>query len=79
MALLTVAAPRRLYVVSSNYSETLSEYSLADEPETGPPKSVKWCGNNSVILAWETTLVMVGPYGQTLRWVYSPRTANEPR
>lgn len=75
MALLTLNHPQKLYVVSSNYAESLSEYDLSNEPESSPssassyssPKSVLWCGNNCVILAWESYLVMVGPYGQTLR------------
>ena len=67
MALLTSNQPQKLYVVSSNYAETLSEYDLATESETIQPKAVLWCGNNCVVLAWDTTIVLVGPFGQTLR------------
>ena len=68
--MLTQRKPQKLYVVSSNYAETLSEYDLSNEPETECPKRVLWCGSNSVILAWDTSILMVGPYGQTLRYYY---------
>lgn len=71
IALLTQSQPQRLYVVSSNFSETLTDYDLSSEPETTPPQRMLWCGNNSVILAWESTVVMVGPYGETLRYYYN--------
>lgn len=63
----TSSRPGKLYVVSSTFSETLSEYDLSNESHSTPPKSVLWCGNNSVLLVWETEVVMVGPFGQTLR------------
>lgn len=67
MALLTLKQPQKLYVVTSNYAETLSEYDLSNEPEQALVKSMTWCGSNSVVLAWDTSILMVGPYGQTLR------------
>lgn len=58
-------------MVSANYSETLSEYDLAGDVQTDSPKSVLWCGSNSVILAWESSILMVGPFGHTLRYYYT--------
>lgn len=57
-------------MVSSNYSETLSEYDLSGEPEADSPRRVLWCGSNSVVLAWDSTILMVGPFGHTLRYYY---------
>ncbi|CAO1632504.1 unnamed protein product [Sympodiomycopsis kandeliae] len=31
---------------------------------------IEWCGNNTVALAWETEVVMVGPFGESLRYYY---------
>jgi hypothetical protein len=50
----------KLWVVSSDFQEKLSEY---DSGSRTVPKDVQWCGNNSVILAWEDEIHMVGPNG----------------
>lgn len=63
-----ITRTNKVYVVSANYNETLSEYDLGSEVQTdGPPKNATWCGNNSVVLAWDASILMIGPYGQTLR------------
>ena len=35
-----------------------------------PPEQLVWCGVDSVLLYWEEQLVMVGPYGDVVRWSY---------
>jgi hypothetical protein len=56
----------KLWVVSSDFQNKLSEY---DSKAKTPPKSVDWCGNDSVVLAWEDEIHMVGPNGTSLRLV----------
>ena len=50
----------KLWVVSSDFQQKLSEY---DSKSKTVPKDVQWCGNNSVVLAWEDEVHMVGPKG----------------
>lgn len=67
-------APPTLWVTSSDFSRSLSEVVVDEavsEGEKGPPTRVAWCGNNGVVLAWERTVVLVGPFGETLKCVPS--------
>lgn len=54
----------KLWVVSSDFQSKFSEY---DSKARTPPKSVDWCGNDSVVLSWEDEIHMVGPNGVALR------------
>lgn len=56
-----------LWVTSSDFARSLSEFDLSNEGETGAPQQVVWCGDNTVVAAWERTVVMVGPFGETLK------------
>lgn len=68
-----------LWVTSSDFARSLSEFSITPEvsEEVGEqtrgsgsgrgPGAVEWCGSNSVVLGWERTVVMVGPFGETLK------------
>ncbi|KAK2754493.1 hypothetical protein FQN54_006894 [Arachnomyces sp. PD_36] len=60
----------KLWVVSSDFQSKFSEY---DSKAKTPPKSVDWCGNDSVVLAWEDEIHMVGPNGASLRYFYDGR------
>lgn len=33
-------------------------------------RQIQWCGNNTVALAWDNEVVMVGPFGDSLRYHY---------
>ena len=57
----------QLWVASSDFGRSLSESDLGDEGESGAPRQAVWCGNNTVVVAWESTVVMVGPFGETLK------------
>ncbi|KAM0749316.1 vacuolar protein sorting-associated protein 16 [Meredithblackwellia eburnea MCA 4105] len=61
----------QLWVASSDFTRSLSEFDLGNEGETGPPGQTAWCGNNTVVVAWDRTVVMVGPFGETLKYYYS--------
>jgi vacuolar protein sorting-associated protein 16 len=57
----------KVWVVSSDFQNKLSEY---DSKAKTLPKHVEWCGNDSVILAWEDEIHMVGPRGVALKYFY---------
>jgi hypothetical protein len=56
----------KIWVVSSDFQNKLSEY---DSKAKTVPKDVQWCGNNSVVLAWEDEVHMVGPNGVASKYV----------
>ncbi|MCJ1433241.1 hypothetical protein MMC27_002600 [Xylographa pallens] len=57
----------KVWVISSDFQKKLSEY---DSKAKTVPKDVQWCGNNSVVLAWEDEVHMVGPNGAALKYYY---------
>jgi hypothetical protein len=57
---------KKLWVISSDFQKKLSEY---DSRSRSIPKNVQWCGNNSVVLAWEDEVHMVGPNGAASKYV----------
>jgi vacuolar protein sorting-associated protein 16 len=57
----------KVWVVSSDFQNKLSDY---DSKARTLPKHVEWCGNDSVILAWEDEVHMVGPRGVALKYFY---------
>ncbi|KZF26620.1 vacuolar protein sorting-associated protein [Xylona heveae TC161] len=60
----------KLWVISSDFQNKLSEY---DSRVKTIPNDVQWCGNNSVILAWEDEIHMVGPSGASTKYFYDGR------
>ncbi|BGO93965.1 Vacuolar protein sorting-associated protein 16 [Rhodotorula toruloides] len=68
------SSPPQLWVTSSDFSRSFSDVALTSEMsegEKGRPRLLEWCGSNSVVVAWERTVVMVGPYGETLKFFYT--------
>lgn len=95
--LALVTADWKLWVVSSDFERSLSEFDLtqcsafkadsAAKASATPSNSqhqaqnrvtlfdggirqVEWCGNNTVAVAWESEVVMVGPFGDSIRYFY---------
>ena len=60
----------KVWVVSSDFQNKFSEY---DSKAKTVPKDVQWCGNNSVVLAWEDEVHMVGPNGAASKYYYDGR------
>jgi vacuolar protein sorting-associated protein 16 len=58
---------RKVWVVSSDFQNKFSEY---DSKAKTPPMTISWCGDDSVILAWEDEIHMVGPNGAAARYIY---------
>ncbi|KAL2918872.1 Vacuolar protein sorting-associated protein 16 [Polyrhizophydium stewartii] len=65
LALFT--ADGRLWVVSSDFQNNLAEFRTNS---TVPPLQMTWCGNDSVLLHWEDTILMVGPSGDWIKYAY---------
>ena len=57
----------KVWVVSSDFQNKFSEY---DSKAKTSPKRVEWCGNDSVVLAWEDEVHMVGPGGAASKYFY---------
>lgn len=56
-----------VWVVSSDFQNKLSEY---DSKAKVPPRTVDWCGDHAVILAWEDEIHIIGPNGAASRHYY---------
>ncbi|KAI9760862.1 MAG: Kinesin [Chaenotheca gracillima] len=57
----------KVWVISSDFQNKLSEY---DSKARTVPQDVQWCGNNSVVLAWDDEVHMVGPNGAASKYYY---------
>ena len=57
----------KLWVVGSDFQNKYSEY---DSKAKTTPTHIYWCGNDSVILAWEDEIHMVGPNGAAVKYYY---------
>lgn len=82
LALMT--ADSVLWVVSSDFQRSLSEFDVKKcetfrQPVEGQTTNLKqigirqieWCGNNTVAIAWDSEIVMVGPFGDSIRYFYA--------
>ena len=57
----------KVWVVGSDFQNKYSEY---DSKAKTIPNAVHWCGNDSVLLAWEDEIHMVGPNGAAAKYYY---------
>ncbi|ONK69968.1 uncharacterized protein A4U43_C05F28830 [Asparagus officinalis] len=57
----------RLLVVLTDFSRIIFEYTCET---TLPPEQIAWCGLDSVLLYWDEMLLMVGPNGDPVRYMY---------
>ena len=57
----------KVWVVGSDFQNKYSEY---DSKARTTPAYIHWCGNDSVILAWEDEVHMVGPNGVAAKYFY---------
>ncbi|KAL7538239.1 hypothetical protein ACHAXR_008390 [Thalassiosira sp. AJA248-18] len=59
-----------LTVVSTNFESKVLEFD-ARPGSASPPRSMGWCGEDSVVLHWKNLgILIVGPYGDWLRFPY---------
>ncbi|KAL6553851.1 vacuolar protein sorting-associated protein 16 [Orobanche minor] len=57
----------RLLVVSTDFADVIIEYACESAL---PPDQLAWCGLDSVLLYWDDMLLMVGPYGDPVSYIY---------
>lgn len=60
----------KVWIVSSDFQSQFSEY---DSKARTFPLSIEWCGDDSVILAWEDEIHLVGPNGAASKHYYDGR------
>ena len=68
LALITTS--NNLWVVSSDFSRSLSEVDISQVDgveDEGAVERAEWCGDNAVVLCWGAKVVVVGPGGAALR------------
>jgi len=59
-----------LTVISTNFETKVLDFDTS-EGSPHPPRQMKWCGEDSVVLHWKNLgVLMVGPYGDWLRFPY---------
>ncbi|KAG2417709.1 hypothetical protein HFD88_008928 [Aspergillus terreus] len=62
-----ITAEGKVWVVSSDFQSKYSEY----DPESRvTPRSVEWCGDDAVVIAWEDEVHLIGPNGVAARYYY---------
>ena len=54
----------KVWVITSDFQNKRGEY---DSKVKTVPKDMQWCGNDSVVLAWEDEVHMFGPSGSVLK------------
>ncbi len=57
----------KVWVITSDFQNKIGEY---ESRAKTVPKDVQWCGNDSVLLAWEDEVHMIGPNGAVSRYYY---------
>jgi hypothetical protein len=62
-------------VVSADFSRNISEVDIngIEDDVEGRPERMEWCGDNALVLSWGGKVVVVGPAGDSLRYVNTPR------
>jgi hypothetical protein len=59
-----------LTVVSTTFESKVLEFNTSSG-SSSPPRSMAWCGEDSVVLHWKNLgVLLVGPYGDWLRFPY---------
>ena len=66
LALITFSGT--LWVVSTDFQRSMAEFETSTVAGAeGPIKQVEWCGNDAILVTWETVVLLVGPFGDTLQ------------
>lgn len=59
-----------LTVISTSFETKVLDFDTS-EGSASPPRDMKWCGEDSVVLHWKNLgVLMVGPYGDWLRFPF---------
>ena len=66
LALLTFTGT--LWVVSTDFQRSMAEFDTKGVAGAeGPVRQVEWCGNDAILVTWDSLVVLVGPFGDTLQ------------
>lgn len=66
LALLTFSGV--LLVISTDFQRRMAEFDTGSVPGTqGQVQQVEWCGNDAILVTWDSIVVLVGPNGETLQ------------
>ncbi|ORY47768.1 hypothetical protein BCR33DRAFT_677973 [Rhizoclosmatium globosum] len=57
----------KVSVISSDFSKQLAEFNTGTSQ---PPLQMTWCGSDAVTLHWEDSVVVVGPFGDCIRYAF---------
>ncbi|POV99916.1 hypothetical protein PSTT_13467, partial [Puccinia striiformis] len=68
LALLTGPGSPKPYTVGSSHPIFLSGQDFLND---GPPTQMVWCGGDTIVIAWEKSLLMIGPFGASLRHTFN--------
>lgn len=58
-----------LWVVSSDFHHNRLEFDTSTLSVEGKLLQVEWCGNDAILLTWEGLALLVGPSGDSLKWL----------
>jgi hypothetical protein len=59
-----------LWVVSTDFQRSLAEFDTKSVVGAeGLVRQVEWCGNDAILVTWDTLVLLVGPFGDTLQCV----------
>ncbi|KAJ3769455.1 Vps16, C-terminal region-domain-containing protein [Lentinula raphanica] len=73
LALLNAAGT--LLVISSDFQRHMAEFDTLNVPSAqGNVKQVEWCGNDAIVVTWDSLAVLVGPFADTLQYLYVGNT-----
>ncbi|KAI6095558.1 vacuolar assembling sorting protein VPS16 [Pisolithus croceorrhizus] len=59
-----------LWVVSTDFQRSLAEFDTQTVSADSPVSQVEWCGNDAILVTWNNLALLVGPSGDTLRYLY---------
>jgi vacuolar protein sorting-associated protein 16 len=63
-----------LWVISADFQRNLAEFDTTTVVGAeSPVRQVEWCGNDAILVTWDTLVLLVGPFGDTLQCVLSWR------
>jgi vacuolar protein sorting-associated protein 16 len=68
LALLTYSGT--LLVVSSDFQRRMAEFDTSTVTIEGQIQQVEWCGNDAIVVTWESLVVLVGPFADTLQYEF---------
>lgn len=73
LALLTFNA--MLWVVSSDFQRSMADFDTSNVPgATGSVRQIEWCGNDAILVTWDSLVILVGPFGDSLQCVCMSRS-----